>query len=162
METSNPTEYLTDPLSELARKERRNLLIASTVGILVSQGGLIPSKITALGIELSPLDQDTFIILVALTVYYFVNAFAAYGFSDFLIWRNKYQEYLVSVAREIDNWSEEDQKYHDELQERVPDIGWIYSASRPLAYVRIGFDFVAPLAFSGYALVTLGIKLWNP
>ncbi len=162
MSDPSPVDYLGDPLSEITRKERRNLLIAATVGVLVSKAGLIPSKISTFGIELSSPAQDTYIILVALTIFYFINAFVAYGISDFLIWRKKYQDYLVGIERVMQDWTEQDQRYHDELHSQVPDIGWLYSASKPMAFVRVGFEYVVPLVFGGYSIITLVMKLWNP
>jgi hypothetical protein len=47
----NPVDYLIDPLNEITRKERRNSLIASTLGVLVAKASLVPSKFSALGIE---------------------------------------------------------------------------------------------------------------
>lgn len=85
------TDYLGDPLGEITRKERRNLLIAGTVGVLVAKAGLVPSKISALGIDLSAPAQDAFVMLVGLVIVYFLCAFIIYGVSDFFAWRKKYQ-----------------------------------------------------------------------
>jgi amino acid transporter len=97
MSGPSPAEFLSDPLSDVARKERRNLLIASTTAILAATMGLAPAHISALGIEFSPPAQSSFVVLVALIVVYFIAAFVLYGISDFFIWRKKYQDYLVAV-----------------------------------------------------------------
>lgn len=55
---------LSDPLSELTRKERRNLLIASTVGIAVAKIGIIPEKISALGIDFSSSNKGALLLLL--------------------------------------------------------------------------------------------------
>ncbi len=87
MSEPNPVEFLADPLSPITRIERRNLLLASTAGILIAKAGLIPTQISALGITLSDPNQSTFIVVMALTVVYFLCAFVVYGVADFFIWR---------------------------------------------------------------------------
>jgi uncharacterized membrane protein YqjE len=76
-----------DPLSEETRKERRALLGASGLGILVVRTGLVPTKISALGIEFSTRDQRSFVVAVAVVVAYFFVAFLIYAISDFIVWR---------------------------------------------------------------------------
>jgi len=48
---------------------------------------LIPSKISALGIEFSQTDQKSLLSMIALVVLYFLVAFALYASSDFIAWR---------------------------------------------------------------------------
>lgn len=71
MSNANLSDFLTDPLSEVTRKERRNLLLASTAGVLVAKMGLIPARISVLGVEFSPPAQQAFISLMSLIVGYF-------------------------------------------------------------------------------------------
>ena len=158
----NPVAYLLDPLSEITRRERRNLLMASAVGLLVSKAALVPTQLSALGIEFSAPDQRIFVVLVALTVFYFFGAFVLYGLSDFLIWRKKYQDYLEGVEGVMQSWSQEDQHIYDELHQHIPDIGWLYQWSKPTAFSRILFEFVVPIVFGLYAASTLIFKVWRP
>ncbi len=144
----NPVDYLTDPLSEITRKERRNLLIASTVGLLVAKAGMVPAKFEAFGIELSVPDQKVFVILMLLTVLYFLAAFVIYGISDFFVWRKKYQDYLEQVAGFNSDWSQEDQYNYDELHRTIPEIAWLYAWSKPAAFARIIFEFTVPVIFA--------------
>lgn len=155
----SPVEYLTDPLSDITRKERRNLLIASTIGVLVSKAGLIPSKLSTFGIEFSPPAQDTFVMIVAFTVLYFIGAFMIYGISDFLIWRKRYQDYLEGVEGKIESWSMEDQAAYDELHTRIPNIGWLYRVSKLAAFARIAFEYAVPLLYGLFVVVTLITKV---
>lgn len=64
MRDPDPISLHTDPLSEVTRKQRRNLMIASVVGFLVSQVGLLPTRIEVSGIEFSTPSQRAFIIVV--------------------------------------------------------------------------------------------------
>jgi len=152
------TDYLGDPLGEITRKERRNLLIAGTVGVLVAKADLVPSKISALGIDLSAPAQDAFVMLVGLVIVYFLCAFLIYGVSDFFACcRKKYQDYLEAVERLQSNWSQEDQAQYDEMRVAVGDIAWIYSASKPVAFIRMLFEFGLPLIYGLYVAGMLGL-----
>jgi len=90
----NPIDMLSDPLSEVTRKERRNLIGSALTYIIVVKLELVPSKISALGIELSSPAQDTFLSIFALIVCYFLCAFGLYAISDVLVWRQRFQQYL--------------------------------------------------------------------
>jgi hypothetical protein len=78
---------LTNPLTEETRKERRNLLAVSALGIVMMKTGLIPAKISALGIEFSHTDQTSLLRIVAAITGYFLTAFIVYALSDFWIYR---------------------------------------------------------------------------
>jgi len=75
MEEPNPTKFIEDIISPISRAERRNLLLASTTGYLVAKVDLIPTKIEALGITLTPPVQDKIVVIVALSITYFLLAF---------------------------------------------------------------------------------------
>jgi hypothetical protein len=80
-----PGEILiVDPLSEVTRKERRNLLIFSVLSYAIFKTGLIPTKITALGVEFSSTDQTALLRVLAGLVAYFLLTFVVYGASDYL------------------------------------------------------------------------------
>lgn len=156
------TDYLSDPLGEITRKVRRNLLIAGTVGVLVAEAGLVPSKISALGIDLSAPAQDVFVMLVGLVIVYFLCAFFIYGVSDFFAWGKTYQDYLEAVERVQSNWSHKKQAQYDLKRTAVGDIAWIYSASKPVAFIRIFFEFGLPIIYGLFAICMLGIYVVYP
>jgi hypothetical protein len=155
----SPVEFLADPLSSISRAERRNLLIASAVGVLVARAGLVPTRFSTFGLEFQEPEQRVLIWVVLATVVYFMFAFALYGVADFLIWRTRYQDYLEGVEQLMSSWTQEDQQAHEDLHKRVPDIGWLYQWSKPAALARILFEFVVPVMFSFYAVISLGCKL---
>jgi len=133
----DPSTFLGDPLSDISRRERRNLLIASTVGALMVHAGLIPKHISALGIDFEAPEQSSVLVLTAIVVGYFVAAFVTYAMADFMIWREKRHEYLVAVEFEIENMTPDD----GQDQPKVPSIGWYYRWSHPVAYSRVFFEF---------------------
>jgi hypothetical protein len=95
---------LSDPLSEVTRRERRLLLAVSVIGLFVSYSGIVPTKVDALGIELSSTDQRSFLTLLALVIVYLLIAFVIYGFADFLTWRKEYQKLMEQGAKEFLRW----------------------------------------------------------
>ncbi|MFD4120770.1 hypothetical protein ACFWQD_05610 [Alcaligenes faecalis] len=151
----SPSDYLVDPLSPLSRAERRNLLLASFIGFLISTAGLIPTKLSAFGIELSAPQQSAFTFAAALVIGYFLLAFLAYSVPDLLVWRKKYQDYLEGVEAAGRNWTQEDQWHHDDLLGSLPNIKWLYQSSPVVAYLRLVFDYALPVVFAGYSIYLL-------
>lgn len=155
MADADPKEFLLDPLSEVARKERRNLLFASTFSIAVDMLGLVPTKLSALGIDFPPPAQDSFLILLALVVGYFIVAFVIYASADFFAWWKKRYDYSLAVLREMEAWSEDDQRQYDEIRHQLPKISWYYQWSPKLSIVRAFFEFGVPVLLGLYAIFSL-------
>jgi len=157
----NPSDFLADPLSSICRLERRNLLIANMVGILIVEVGLIPTQISTLGITLSFKEQNTFIFIIACMIMYFSSAFIIYAINDFFIWRKKYQDYLISVVTYLENSSQEDEYEYQQRRNEPPEIAWLYNLSKPMAYLRVSFDFILPIIFSLYTLSLIFLFLMS-
>jgi hypothetical protein len=71
-----------DPLSSVTRQERKALLVASLLGVAVARGGLVPSRIDALGIVLSPSEVTSLLYLISVVLAYLLTGFAIYAVSD--------------------------------------------------------------------------------
>ena len=156
---TNPIgKALTDFLTDIARKERRNLLFASTVGIFIAHLGLVPSKVSALGVDFNAPEQSSFLVLVALTVTYFVGAFAIYGLADYFIWRTRYHDYEIAAEMEGMNWTPDDQEEHDLVQSFAPRIDWLHRLVPKLIYTRVSFDFLLPIVVGLYAVTALVVR----
>lgn len=91
-------------------------------------------------------------LLLTAIIVYFLAAFIIYGLSDFLVWRHKYQDYLENVEHHSRDWSLEDQAQYDELRQSVPSVAWVYRVSKPIAWLRIFFEFVLPVFVGLYAV----------
>src|SRR5437870_4648464 len=124
MPEPDPSTFLSDLLSDVSRRERRNVLIASTVGTLMAHVGLVPTQISALGIAFPAPAQSSLLVLMAIVVAYFVAAFFIYGWADFLIWRKRRHDYVVSLKIADDNWTMDDEMELDRLN--VPSIAWYF------------------------------------
>jgi hypothetical protein len=91
------TAALRDPLSEVTRRERRLFLAVSTVCFAITKAGLVPTKISALGIDFSQADQKALLKILAAIVGYLLVAFVVYASADFLGWR-------IAVSQAIGTW----------------------------------------------------------
>jgi hypothetical protein len=152
---SEPTfaDFLIDPLTPESRKTRRDLLIASTVGVLAAWGGLVPTKISALGIDLSLGAQRGLTWALAAVVLYLTVAFTVYGVADYFNWRLRYQDYRERVENESDNWGPQDQEQYDDMKRRVGDVSHLYARAPHIAKARVAIDIFAPpvLGFAAFA-----------
>ena len=101
-EASLQKAILSDPLSEETRKERRYLLIASSLGIFMVKTGFIPTKITALGIEFSETDRNSFLNVIAVIIIYFLIAFIFYSLADY--WSYKINVYLTQLRSMLNKY----------------------------------------------------------
>ena len=75
---------LTDPLSEVTRKERRALLAVCVGSVEVVSVGLVPERISALGIDFGTVDQQAFLVIMGFVLVYFLITFGVYGYGDYL------------------------------------------------------------------------------
>jgi hypothetical protein len=153
-----PTQILlADPLSEVARKERRSLLVAAAVGIVIAKTRLVPTKISTLGIEFSETDKSSLILIVAAVVVYFAVAFIIYAWSDFAAWRvNLYDAQFESLlaaglaqAPGVRIRDREREKFDHRKRHFYAFI------ARPAYYLRAVFDFLIPIVVGAYSFVCL-------
>lgn len=147
-------EFLGDPLSRETRNERKFLLAASGIGIVMVKAGLIPDEIIALGIKFTKMDQSMLLKAIAAVVAYFACAFLIYASTDFLAFRARFH-----FGRYVDYWDREVQS-----QERLSDlIEWgkfvrkikVTLFTRPAAYMRLIFEFAFPIVLSIYSIWVL-------
>lgn len=165
---------LRDPLSELARKERRFLLATGGLGIVIVEAGILPSKISALGIEFNPTNQKALLIAMACLIAYFLIAFVVYAWSDFLSWRLSITQSaldalhdlsrplvtdLLQLGRAVVPRNEKEQGLVDKIFEE--QMGWMSiwnRLSKPTAMVRGVFEFLLPLVVGLFAVIDIARK----
>jgi hypothetical protein len=165
---------LKDPLSQVTRNERRSLLGVSAIGIMIVKTGLIPSRISALGIEFSQTDQHSLLMAIAGVVLYFLLAFAIYSWSDLLAWKIAYYDMMVlddieSRKNSSDEPKREEtiswRKYKREILHKPiikdPEVElavalpfW-YGLHGKVSVLRAIFEFLLPIAIGVYAIVLL-------
>jgi hypothetical protein len=159
-ETKRPTEILLgDPLSKVARAERRTLLGVSAVGIVIAKSGLVPSKITALGIEFDQADQSIILRMLAWVVIYFLVAFLIYALSDLLAWRVAFSDARIALRKAHYSLPEE-QRHEREMidrrlfEEMTAQMTW-QRFSNPVSLLRAVFEFAVPVIIGLCAVIVL-------
>jgi hypothetical protein len=154
MAESNEKDLLVgDPLSEVTRKQRRMLLVVSAVSIAVTKTGLIPTKISALGIDFKQTDQESLLLVFSMVVLYFGAAFLIYGMADLLAWRRSRLKYRINYRKEQALL----QKEHGPEFVRASYLSppWFSVPRRLVSSVREVFEFLLPIIIGIYSLILL-------
>lgn len=151
-----------DPLSEVTRRERKALLGVAVVGIALAEVPLVPTKLSALGLEFSTMNQRAFLALYAVVVTYFLIGFFVYAFTDYVAWKKSqaihYREYLrqdelvrKSLGVEIEN---EAMKHF--ANDGCPYRGFAsYRTAKFASGLRAAFEFLLPLAVANYSIIAM-------
>lgn len=168
---------LRDPLREVTRKERRNLLAVSTLSIGIVWTGLTPTEIATLGIRLTPANQSAVLKILAVANAYFLVAFLIYAVSDWLAGR-----WALQLAIEQDSPREIEAMERDLLegvaavqmseaagkahQARVDLLAFLRRQARritavttPILAMRDMLEFAVPIGWGAYALLGL-MRAW--
>ncbi|HRB14191.1 MAG TPA: hypothetical protein PK224_00205 [Nitrospira sp.] len=107
-----------DPLGNLARKERKALLISSAVAFAMAKAGIVPSQISFLTIEVTEINEIELLRLIIMVVSYFLLSFVLHALPDFLRWKVQIAEHDLRGARH--RW-EYEEKYGSDYDEPTPD-----------------------------------------
>jgi len=155
---------LRDPLSEVSRKERKFLLGVCAISITIVETGLVPNKISALGVDFSPADQKSLLVIMALIVAYFLIAFMIYAVSDFIVWRiafhSSVRSSLKQIAEEKNNPDNKTRAESAILESRIlpePRFAWA-SIHKPISFLRALLDFLLPVILG---VITIGLLLFS-
>lgn len=154
---------LDDPLSGETRAKRKYLLITSLIGIAMVKAGIVPKKISALGVDLEPSNQGVLLYLVSAVIIYFLFAFVVYAGSDFIGWRKRvslfYQENIKAFVKKIngrDNDNYDHTSEFAEFLENAEERVHFWKKLSPIASIIRGlFDFLLPILVSAYAVFIL-------
>ena len=178
-----------DPLTPQARSQHRNVLLAASIAILVVQLNLVPTRISALGVDLETDDRRTIRVALLLAVIYFIVSFLAAAIGDVVLWRQAHGEARDArdtTAQNIEKFRariEEVRAKEDADRERREREGGPRRTSRadlnaaiadlldaerrhtlyrvlvPTGVVRALIDFVVPVVVAGIAIVMLAFSL---
>ena len=149
------SDRLREPLNETTRKVRRNLMAASVIGVVLTKVGLVPSKISAFGVEFTSANQQALMTLLAAAIGYFAISFLVYVYSELTAWQ------IVLTSKELEDFKEasknsgarmfgtaEDDKFRDHIKH-------IHFKSKPTFYLRLMVELLIPLVFAAYSVVSL-------
>jgi hypothetical protein len=171
-----------NPLSEQSRAAHRNLLLIGSLSIVVAELNLVPTRISALGVDLDVGDQHGIRWALLIAVIYFGVAFLAPAVIDFAAWRGTHTDARQSgkttranIARFTTELQERAQAVerdpnglttaHTQFQEAVAQLfdvqrrHTLYRLLVPVDVVRAVLDFAVPLAVGTIAIVVLVIGL---
>jgi hypothetical protein len=149
-----------DPMSEVSSRERRALLLTSLLAVAVTAGGLVPVKVAALGIELSPPEQTRLLVLLALVVSYFLVAFLIYGLPELrrsLVRQEIFKSNINDFLRAQPGGTQTDPRGPTGIFNSILADGRLRLA-KPFVggySLRMAFDFIVPLVFGLEALALL-------
>ena len=157
MDANLLSDYLRNPLNETTRKARRNLLAASVVGIVISKVGLVPSKISAFGIDFTTENHESLILLLVFAIAYFTLTFVVYLLSELMSLRLAFWSVeLKNLKKEI---LVEDSNINSTFYEQYPIKRTMrtYWMSGFAVGLRLVIEVLVPIAFAIYS----GIALLN-
>ncbi len=171
MSQRSPSDIrLRDPLAEVTRNERKLLLAVSAIGLIVRHAGLVPTKIAALGIEFSQIDQKMLLKAMGAIVLYFLGAFIIYALSDFVAWRFDFhrarREALLEQLRKRGEYEELAGNLpefsgmgriagFDPFKHRTFESRALVRSELPISLLRAFFEFLLPTIIGVVATVQL-------
>ncbi|CDU10731.1 conserved hypothetical protein [Vibrio diabolicus] len=145
---ANLSNRLKDPFTETTRKVRNHLMVAGLIGVLVADVGLIPSKISALGIEFTGIEQSNLLKLLFAIVVYYVFTFVIYAISELSASKlSEYNEHLETASDQIQNKTFVN-LFNSKLCEQRD---FQESKSSVLSFCRSLYEVLLPLVWSSYA-----------
>jgi hypothetical protein len=137
-ETSAFAVRASGPLTEPSRKLKKPLLLLSIIGIVMIKTNLIPEKITAFGIEFTKTDQNTILLIISASVFYFLVGFMICVISDYLVW-----SHFLSASK----W---------QIYPHTQNIFKRNSLfSKLLIFVRLTYEVLIPIIIGVYAIKLL-------
>ena len=173
----SPRHPSTDPLSPETRKQRRNLLLAASVALALSWLGIVPTKINALGVELSTAEQSAILKAAFVICVFFLISFTVYAIGDAVSWAvnssevrqeasddleaamkaiGKEEENLMAVSLppwEFDRHMTELGQKQARARVRHAAVNVLYRAATP----RLVLDFVVPVIYGLVASLVVGL-----
>ncbi len=160
---------VSNPLSDVTRRERRFLLLASLIAAGLTWGGLIPKEISIFGMKIAQIGRVNLLYLLAGTLLYFTIAFALYGYTDIRLRKLKIvigsrdqQKTLQGVVAKIESFKTGKLLARDALDSvevrealRAADDSRTLHAFLHVVKVRVFFDYQVPIIIGIGALVTV-------
>lgn len=113
-----------DPFQANTRRHRKSLLVVSLLGFALIYTGITPTKITNLGIDFSPGNQQGILTMFSMLITYFLILFFINGVSDFVSWKLERRSKKEMFENEIT-------KLKDHLVREEFLIGEVYRENNP-------------------------------
>jgi hypothetical protein len=136
--------------SDETQKDRKHLLISSVIGIAIGTSGIIPTRVSALGIEFSYQDRVALLWVLWGIVFYLLVAFCLHAGSDYFAWRETNLRRLEEIEARM-RTGEGDMTAHISQRDRI-------KAGRRVSLwhvLQISFEFILPLLLAASSMVAL-------
>jgi hypothetical protein len=149
-------QHIDEFSEDRVEKSHRDLLIASSIGFVISVTGAVPTKIEALGVEFSSIEQRWIFISISLVVTYFLLKFL-------ITWQDhEYKlNHLMAEELHLGNLLGFNIQELQRMQSHVFNKIYRYKWHVLRWYITKSFDYWLPIiiglisiAVSGYAAVT--------
>lgn len=170
--TGSTEILLSDYFRESTRKSRQWLLTSALIGLFITIAHIVPTKISAIGVEFNSINQASFLKVSSFVPLYFLITFLIYGLCDCLHWisnlmKNR-QEYYCSIKES--SLKKDDEYEPSEIQlsraehvqrEYIDPIQDTYFLSSPivviLVIIKLVWELLFPLLLGVYSIG----KLWT-
>ena len=149
------SDRLRDPLNETTRKVRRNLMAASVIGVVITKVGLVPSKISAFGVEFTSANQQALMSLLAAAIAYFAISFIVYVYSELTAWQ------VVLASKELEELKQAEKNHEIKIFGTVGadryegHLKFLNFKTKPTFYIRLVVELAIPIVFAAYSAFSL-------
>ena len=147
-------ERLKVPLGSVAIANRKQLLLFSVLSLIVTVVGVMPTKVSMLGIEFDASNQRAFLVLLTLGVVYYLVSFVVSMLSDLMSWKVLFTLNKEKLLTNLDNFDISHLSKEQVLDQMKLETSTI-SQSKLLFSVRILIDVVVPITLSLFSIFCL-------
>lgn len=146
---------LSDPLSEVTRRERRSLLGLSAIGLAMAWTRFLPSEISAMSFKFDAQNKAKLMLLIAGVIIYYLIAFILYFRSDRLRWKIELKRAEENADRQADDLTQgsSDEYDHAEKKRRLDLHTGLYKIGK----VRGFFEFYFPIVIAVVTIMWLAV-----
>jgi len=147
-------ERLKVPLGSVAIANRKQLLLFSVLSLIVTVVGVMPTKVSMLGIEFDASNQRAFLVLLTLGVVYYLVSFVVSMLSDLMSWKVLFTLNKEKLLTNLDDFDISHLSKEQVLEQMKLETSTI-SQSKLLFSVRILIDVVVPITLSLFSIFCL-------
>ena len=145
---------LSNPLSDVTRRERRSLLGLSAIGLAMAWARFLPSEFSAMSFKFDAHDKANLMWLIAGIITYYLIAFIMYLRSDHLRWKIELDRAEENADRQANNINQGSSDAYDHAeQKRKFDL---YAGLCKIGKIRGCFEFYFPIVLAVVTIVFLG------
>lgn len=126
-------------------------MASSLIGVLIAEVGLVPEKISAIGIEFTAANQQALITLLVAAIAYFTVSFLVYVYSELTAWQVVVASKELEELKEAINSNEVVAFGTVDTDRFKGHLKFLHFKTRPTFFIRLAIELAIPLAFSVYS-----------